>query len=216
MKSILDDRAITQDEYDNSDDVSKITPDGTSTIFGTIGSYPWGIAPDAAGSVYTANPYSSNVSKITGTSTATFAATGDTSPITITGLTNDTEHLISLIAVNAVGESAASNSVSVTPVSTPTAPDAPTIDSIAAGDGQVVIAVTPGAENGLPITGYTAICAGGTGYHLGTSPTSPITVSGLTSGQPYACLATATNAVGTSPISESSAPVTTVAPAPGC
>jgi hypothetical protein len=70
-------------------------------------------------------------------------------------------------------------------------------------------------DGGSPITGYTAYCFGDSIF-FGTSPTSPITVSGLTNGQAYACLATATNAVGTSPISESSAPVTPVAPPPGC
>ena len=142
-----------------SDNVSKITPAGISSILGTTGSYPYGIALDAAGNIYTPNGGSNNVSKITPASTVTYPATGDTSPITITGLTNDTEYLISLIAVNEAGESAASNSVSVTPVFTPTAPDAPTIDSIAAGDGQVVITFTSGADNGSPITGYTACAA---------------------------------------------------------
>jgi hypothetical protein len=77
-----------------SDDVWKIMPDGTSTIFGPTGSPVFDIAVDAAGNVYTEGE--NNVSKITDTSTATFAATGDTSPITITGLTNDTEYLMSL------------------------------------------------------------------------------------------------------------------------
>ena len=110
------------------DSVSKITFDGISTILGTTGNFPVKIALDAAGSVYTANSYSSNVSKIMDTSTVTFAVIGDTSPITITGLTNGTEYLISLIAVNAVGESVVSNSVSVPPA--PLAPDAPHITNI--------------------------------------------------------------------------------------
>ena len=135
------------------------------------------------------------------------------SPITITGLTNGTDYFISLIAVNALGESVASNRVSVIVVA---APDGPTIDSIAAGDGQAVITFTPGADNGSPITFYTAYCIGATRAG-GASTTSPITVSGLTSGEAYVCLVTATNDIGHSPISEASGvSVTPVAPPPGC
>ena len=195
------------------DSVSKITFDGISTILGTTGNFPIKIALDAAGYVYTANSYSSNVSKITDTSTVTFAATGDTSPITITGLTNGTEYLISLVAVNTAGESVASNSVSVTPA--PTAPDAPHITNIEPGNGQVFISVSMADDGGSPITDYTAYCFGDM-FSFGSSPTSPITVSGLTNGEAYECLVVATNDVGTSPLSGTSAPVTPVAPAPGC
>ena len=178
--------------------VSKITPDGTSSTLGTTGSGPQGIAVDADGNIYTANRSSDNVSKIT---PATYPATGNSSPITITGLTNDIEYLMSLIAVNEAGESAASNSVSVIPEA-PAAPDAPTIDSIAAGDGQVVIAVTPGADNGLPITGYTALCFNTiSDSSIVSSSASPITVTGLNNGVSYVCLVSATNDVGTGPYS---------------
>ena len=94
-------------------------------------------------------------------------------------------------------------------------PDAPTIDSIVAGDGQAVITVTPGADNGSPITGYTAYCFGDT-FNLDASPASPITVSGLTNGVSYACAVTAANDGGTSPPSAVSAPFTPVGPPPGC
>ena len=112
---------------------------------------------------------------------------------------------MSLIAVNAGGESAASNSVSVTP-QTATAPDAPTIDSIAAGDGQVVITFTPGADNGFPITGYLVACFSIFDVFIGNSPTSPSTVSGLTNGVSYVCTVSATSDVGFSPASAVSAP----------
>ena len=192
-----------------SDNVSKITPEGISTILGTTGSGPFGIAIDAAGNVYTTNNGSNNVSKITDASVVTYPATGDTSPITITGLTNDTEYLMSLIAVNAAGESVASNSVSVTPATT--APDAPTIDSIALGDGQVVIAVTPGADNGLPITGYTAVCLNTiSDSSLVSSSTSPITVSGLTNGVSYVCVVSAANGAGNSQRAEASSVIPSV------
>ena len=102
------------------------------------------------------------------------------------------------------------------PVDCSTAPDAPQITGIEPGNGQVSISVSVADDGGSPITDYSAVCASGTGYHLGTSPTSPITVFGLTNGQAYVCATTATNNFGTSPASELSAPVTPVAPAPGC
>jgi sugar lactone lactonase YvrE len=45
--------------------VSKITPNGTSTILGSTGTHPVGIAIDNAGNIYTANTSTYNVSKIT-------------------------------------------------------------------------------------------------------------------------------------------------------
>jgi len=83
------------------------------------------------------------------------------------------------------------------------------------GNGQAIITSTPGADGGSPITGYTTYCFGDT-LALGMGQASPITVSGLTNGQAYVCATTATNNFGTSPASEFSAPVSPVAPPPGC
>ena len=77
------------------------------------------------------------------------------------------------------------------------------------------ISVSVADDGGSPSTGYTAYCFGDT-LSFDTSSTSPITVSGLTNGEAYECLVTATNDVGTSPLSGISAPVTPVAPPPGC
>ena len=133
-----------------SNNVSKITPEGISTIFGTTGSSPFGIAIDAAGNIYTANSGSDNVSKLIPASAVSYPATSDTSPITITGLTNGTDYLISLIAVNDGGASVASNAITVTAGM----PSAPTIDSIEPGNAQATVSFTPGEDNGSPITGY--------------------------------------------------------------
>ena len=104
--------------------------------------------------------------------------------------------------------------ITTTPISCspPDAPYAPTIDSITAGDGQAIITFTPGADNGFPVTGYTATCTDGSADYTGTSPTSPITVSGLTNGVSYVCVVSATSDEGTSPNSELSAPFTPAAP----
>jgi len=63
-----------------SNNVSKITPGGTSTILGTTGTGPAGIAIDSAGNVYTANSGSNNVSKITPGGTSTILGTTGTGP----------------------------------------------------------------------------------------------------------------------------------------
>ena len=79
----------------SSNNVSKITPDGTSTIFAATGTgtLPEGIALDAAGNVYTANSGSNNVSKIL----APVAATPvPTSPLWLLGMMAG---LLSLVAV---------------------------------------------------------------------------------------------------------------------
>ena len=192
--------------------MSKIALDGTSTVLGTIGFRPPGIAIDANGNVYTSSTSLNTLSKITDTSTAIFAATGDSSPITIAGLTNDTEYLMSLIAVNKASESAVSNAVAVTPA--PTAPDAPQITNIEPGNGQVSISVSVADDGGSPITSYTGACFGDSIF-FGTSATSPITVSGLTNGESYVCAVIAINDVGAGPAAVTE-PVTPVAPPPGC
>jgi hypothetical protein len=95
-------------------------------------------------------------------------------------------------------------------------PDAPTIDSMAPGNAQVIITFTSGADNGSPITGYSAVCLSDSDFYQVNSPTSPVTISALTNGVSYVCQVTAANDVGTSPPSAASAPVTPMAPAPGC
>ncbi len=54
-----------------------------SAIFGTTGSFPYGIAVDSAGNIYTANIGSNNVSKITPGGASTILGTTGTSPIGI-------------------------------------------------------------------------------------------------------------------------------------
>jgi hypothetical protein len=66
------------------------------------------------------------------------------------------------------------------------------------------------ANNGSPVTGYTASCASGNGgvTRAKSGTRSPLTVTGLTAGKRYACTVTATNARGKSPASQASAAVT--------
>ena len=87
-------RAIAIDSAGNlytansgSNNVSKITPGGVSTILGTTGTNPWAIALDPAGNVYTANLGSRNVSKITPDGVSTTFGVTDGGP---TGIALDT------------------------------------------------------------------------------------------------------------------------------
>ena len=72
-------------------------------------------------------------------------------------------------------------------------PDAPTIISAFAGNGQISISFQPPtATGGTPLLSYTASCNGVTV----TRNSSPITISGLMNGTTYTCFVFATNAQG--------------------
>ncbi|MBL8521835.1 MAG: choice-of-anchor D domain-containing protein, partial [Betaproteobacteria bacterium] len=90
-----------------------------------------------------------------------------------------------------------------------TVPNAPTIGTATAGNGQVTIAFTaPMNDGSSPITSYTATCGG----QSASGANSPITVTGLTNGTPINCTVVATNAIGSSPPSTASNSVTPAAP----
>ena len=79
----------------------------------------------------------------------------------------------------------------------PWRPDAPTIESIAPGDGEAFLAFEPPARDGdSPITGYT-ITAAGTGATY-ACVASPCAISGLENGVTYQFTMFATNEVGDS------------------
>lgn len=81
-----------------------------------------------------------------------------------------------------------------------TVPNAPTIGTATAGDGQVNVNFTaPGSNGGSAITSYTATASpgGATGSCAGPAACT-ITVGSLTNGTAYIFTVTATNAIGTS------------------
>ncbi|WP_332649074.1 fibronectin type III domain-containing protein [Lysinibacillus sp. 54212] len=132
--------------------------------------------------------------------------TGNTSPITITGLTNGTPYTFKVVALNALGEGAESTvSNAVTPSSVP---DAPTSISATKGNAEATVSFTaPTNDGGNPITGYTVkvFKDGAEQTSLNKSGSaSPITVTGLTNGTPYTFKVVATNIVGNSKDSEAS------------
>jgi hypothetical protein len=92
----------------------------------------------------------------------------------------------------------------------PTEPEAPTIAVALAGDASAEVIFGFAANNGSPITGYTA--TSDPGNHTGGCSDSPCIVTGLTNGTEYTFTLTATNAVGTGPVSAPSNAVTPQAP----
>jgi hypothetical protein len=143
------------------------------------------------GSVITNYKYSTN----NGDSYTAFSPVDTVTPVTITGLANGTTYQIKLRAVNANGDGAESDAVSATPS---TIPSAPTSLSAAAGNAQVTINFTAGADGGSAITNYKYSINNGTSY-TAFSPAdtaSPVTITGLTNGTTYQIKLRAVNANG--------------------
>jgi methionine-rich copper-binding protein CopC len=82
------------------------------------------------------------------------------------------------------------------------APNAPTLNSVTAGDRRVTVAFTAGANNGAAITDYEYSLNGGTYTSAGTT-TSPFTITGLSGRTSYSVTLKAINSVGLSAASNS-------------
>jgi hypothetical protein len=108
------------------------------------------------------------------------------SPITVSGLSMNTEYYVKLKAVNDVGDSVASNAVTFTTEGVPAAPTSLSASSITGSTAD--IAFTAGAANGASITNYKFavstddITYGAFSALSPTDASTPITVTGLTSG----------------------------------
>lgn len=123
------------------------------------------------------------------------------------GITNGTTYKVRLVAMNDLGESTPSNSLTVTPQAPP---DAPTNLVANAGDRKAVVSFTPGAAPaGAPILGYEASVNNGTWRSAGAA--SPIVVTNLANGFGYSIRVRAVNVIG--PGAES-APVSVFLPGP--
>jgi len=121
---------------------------------------------------------------------------GTTSPFTISNLNNGQTYPITLRAVNSVGPGDISSVANA--VLPSLAPDAPTINSITAGNRTVSVAFTPGSNNGSTITKYQYSTDNGSNYSDASGTLSPITISNLVNGQTYQIALRAVNGVGTS------------------
>ena len=180
---------------------NSVTP---STVPGapTIGTATKGIAQATVTFTAPANNGGLAITGYTVTSSpGGFTATGTSSPLTVTGLSNGTAYTFTVIATNANGNSPASSaSNSVTPSA---GPGTPTIGTATKGNAQATVTFTaPASDGGSPITGYTV--TSNPGGFTGTGTSSPITVTGLTNGTAYTFTVFATNASGNSAPSSAS------------
>ena len=127
---------------------------------------------------------------------------------TITGLTNGTAYTISVQATNAKGFGPAATAGPATPGSVPTAPT--NLTAIPTNGAATVTWSAPSDNGGVPVTSY--VVTASPGGASCTSATTSCTVPGLTNAQSYTFNVVAVNAVGTSPASSPSAPVTPMGP----
>ncbi|MEK3916480.1 fibronectin type III domain-containing protein [Paenibacillus sp. FSL H7-0331] len=146
--------------------------------------------------------YKSVNSSTNGTEVATVS--GSVHSYKVTGLTNGTTYYFVVKAINAGGESAASNIVSAMPK---TVPGAPTGITAAAGNSQAIISFNDPSDNGgSAITGYEVTTTPGNTIVTGT--TSPITITGLSNGLTYTFTVKTINSEGSSAPSDVSNEVT--------
>lgn len=133
------------------------------------------------------------------------ANTSGSSPITISGLTSNTNYTFAVYTTNFYGDSPFGYS---NPVSTPDVPQAPTIGTATlVGSSSANVAFTANGDGGTAITSFTAISTPGNITASGAS--SPVLVTGLASTTTYTFKVLATNLMGNSALSGASNSITT-------
>jgi titin len=143
---------------------------------------------DNGGAPITNYKYSLNDGAFTALSPA-----ATTSPITISGLSNGETYSIKLLAVSGALDGLASNTMTVTPMTTPSAPTSLTATS---ANSSASISFTSGANGGAAITAYQYSIDSGASWVSANTTSSPVLVTGLTNGNSYDILVRAVNAVG--------------------
>jgi hypothetical protein len=115
-------------------------------------------------------------------------ATGTTSPIAVSGLTNGSSYTVELRATSANGPGAASNSEPGAPYAAPDA-TANATTSYVAGSGQVTVSWVAPYNNGAAISSYTVTAfsapVGGSQSSTCTTATLSCTLTGLSNGTTY-------------------------------
>ena len=129
-----------------------------------------------------------------------------TSPITIKGIGHSVDYMCTLTALSRLG--ATPVSAVYLPPTIPRLPTQPTIRYTDYDDGEIILHALVSGAAGAAITRYDAVCTDGIATFSGSSTSSRIRVAGLTNGVAYTCKVTATNAVGSSPVSLTTSPIT--------
>jgi hypothetical protein len=187
----------------------------TGTAWGSIATFPQPPTSLVATNVGTSRAYNNGAASVAfttasadGGSTITgytitsnpgsFTATGSTSPIVVTGLQSATSYTFTGTATNSIGlstVSSASSSITAT-----TVPQAPTPGTATATNTTTAsLPFTAGATGGSTITNYKYSTDGTTYTALSPAQTtSPLSISGLTSGTTYTFYIKAVNTNGDS------------------
>ena len=128
-----------------------------------------------------------------------FVGSGPSSPVVVSGLTQQINYACTVSASNSQIDGPASAALTVNLPSPPpftVFAGAPQNVTATAGNGSIRINFTkPLTDGGFPVLGYSAACSGGNSAE-GQALASPIIVSGLKNSKSYTCTVTAINAQG--------------------
>jgi titin len=129
---------------------------------------------------------------------ATQSASGASSPVTVGSLTNSKTYTCTVVATNAIGDSAASSASSSFVAANH--PPAPGVTGVTLGSNSAMVAFTSNGNAGDAITAYTATCVSSDGgaSQSASGASSPVTVGSLTNSKTYTCTVVATNGFGDS------------------
>ena len=111
----------------------------------------------------------------------------------LTSVVDTADYSITVVATNSAGNSTASSSSTSYGYS---APGAPSLTSVTAGNGTLTLIFTPGETGGLTITEYAYSTDGGATFDSFASVSGPYVITGLTNGHSYSIKLAAVNDIG--------------------
>lgn len=136
------------------------------------------------------------------------AVSSPSTSIIIPGLINGTSYSVDVRAESSVGAGAISETAFGTPLAVP---GAPTVSSLAAGNGTLSVEFTPGFSGGGAITAYEYKLNDGSWVEA-SSDSSPLEIAGLAAGTAYSVVLRAVNSVGAGSASDPASATTPALP----